>query len=50
MCSAIDYKGHEYTEYRPDGSLLASNDLIHIQMKVLDDGKVAFGAIYEDRH
>lgn len=50
MCRAIDYKGHEYRALKPDGSLFVKNDLMHMQMQVLDDGKIAFGAIYEDRH
>lgn len=50
MCEVIDYAGHEYDRHADFGSLCVRNELQGIQLKVLDDGKVAFGAIYEDRH
>jgi len=46
----IDYAGHEYDRHADFGSLCVRNELQSTQLKVLDDGKVAFGAIYEDRH
>lgn len=33
-----------------DYSLLVRNDVIKFDIKVLDDGKILIGAIYEDRH
>ena len=50
MCEVIDYAGHEYDRHADFGSLCVRNELQGTQLKVLDDGKVAFGAIYEDRH
>jgi len=38
-------------ESRCDGvSLMVRNSLNHTQMKILDDGLVAFGAVFENRH
>lgn len=48
MCMALNY--FEPRKYNTSCSMLVKNELQKYQIKDLGDGKVAFGAIFEDRH